>query len=170
MNRNQIVLLVIALLTVPLIWFFIPNTTPGTLRSLAGVTLSNLNGDKFKLSSVFSNKKILLVFWSITCGSCIEEIPFIIREHSKFKEKLTIIGVHPPGFKLKKIQKFVKTFNTSIPYLLVIDDDSKLSLAYGVDILPKVVLIDEKGRELFSHVGYEQTMEKEVEDGISGKL
>ncbi|MBF0408925.1 MAG: TlpA family protein disulfide reductase [Candidatus Riflebacteria bacterium] len=166
MNRNQILLIIILFITVPLIWFFVPESNPGTMRSLEGVTLSNLNGEKFRISSIFANKKTLLVFWSITCGSCIEEIPFIMKLQNQFRDKITVIGVHPAGFPLKKIQKFVRKYTPPITYLIAVDDESRLSQSFEVSVLPKVVLVDERGRQLYSHVGYEESMEKEVEASI----
>lgn len=170
MNRNHLILLVIALLTVPLIFVFIPDSPPGRLDTLQGVSLSSLKGEKFKFSGMFADKKILLVFWSVTCGSCIEEIPFVIRLHEKLKDRLTVIGVHPPGFPLPKIQKFVKRYPQPIPYLLAIDDEMKLTRTYEATILPKTVLLNKKGEVLYSHVGYDESLEAEIEHAITSKL
>ena len=170
MNRNQALLLIIALLTLPLIWLFVPEEKPGSLSSLEGVTLSTITGDKFKLSGIFTGKKILLVFWSITCGTCIEEIPFMIKLHEKLKDRLTIIGVHPQGFPLSKIQKFVRKIPEKIPYFLAVDEQGILMKTYAVTVLPKVILINAKGEELFSHLGYDPSMESEVEHGITSLL
>ncbi len=170
MNRNQAVLLGLVFLTLPLILLFIPDSKPGSLQSLEGVTLSTINGDKFKLSSMFAEKKTLFIFWSITCGTCIEEIPFNIRLHEKLKEKLTIIGVHPAGYALKKIQKFINKQPNPIPYLLAIDDESKLTKTFEVTVLPKTVLVNTKGEVLYSHIGYDQSMEQEIENAIVSKL
>ncbi|RCK80789.1 MAG: hypothetical protein OZSIB_2677 [Candidatus Ozemobacter sibiricus] len=170
MSRNALVLLVIALLTVPLIFLFIPDAPPGRLDTLQGVMLSTVQGEKFKFSGMFTDKKILLVFWSITCSSCIEEIPFIIRLHEKLKDRLTIIGVHPPGFPLTKVQKFIKRYPQPIPYLLAIDDEMKLIRTYEATILPKTVLLNRKGEVLYAHVGYEPGQDDEIERAIREKL
>lgn len=170
MSRHQAILLSIVILTLPLIFLFVPENKPGTLQSLEGVTLSNLGGEKFKVSGIFSEKKTLFVFWSITCGTCIEEIPFIVRLHEKLKDRLTIIGIHPPGYPLQKIQKFVKKFPTPIPYLLAIDDDSKLTRTFEVTVLPKTVLVDKRGQVLYSHIGYDVGLEGEIENAIKSKL
>jgi len=170
MNKNHAVLLFIVLITLPLIYFFVPESKPGTLHSLEGISLSNLNGQKFKLSSLFTDKKTLLVFWSITCGTCIEEIPFIIKLHEKLKTRLTIIGVHPPGYPLAKVQKFIKKYPQPIPYLLAIDDEMQLSKTYEVSVLPKTVLLDKRGGVLYSHIGYDTGLDGEIENAIISKL
>lgn len=170
MNRNHLLLIGMVLLTLPLLWFFVPESKPGTISSFDGVTLSNLNGQKFKLSGMMSGKKLLLVFWSITCGTCIEEIPFISGLHEKLGGKLSVIGVHPPGYPLSKVQKFVRKYPQPIPYMIAIDDGMQLSRAYEVSVLPKMVLLDMRGNVLYSHIGYDTSMEAEIEHAVSSKL
>ncbi|MFZ2958491.1 MAG: TlpA disulfide reductase family protein [Candidatus Ozemobacteraceae bacterium] len=170
MNRNHLILLAIAILTVPLLWLFVPKSEPGSLRSLEGVSLSTVNGEKFKLSSLFAEKPTLLVFWSVTCGSCIEEIPFIIKLHGQLKDRLTIIGVHQAGFPLAKIQKFLKKYPERIPYLLAIDDDQKLTTTFEVGVMPRIILLNRRGEVQFSHLGYAPEMEAEILHEITSKL
>lgn len=170
MNRSQMVLLIIAILTIPLISFFIPDSKPGTLSSLDGVILSNVRGQKFKLTGLFSNKPILLVFWSIRCGSCIEEIPFVINLYKKYTTKVTIIGIHPAGYPLKQIRRFIRRFKQKIPYMIAIDDRMQLCKTYKVNVLPKMVLLNPSGKVLFSHVGFDESKVKDEEREISSKL
>jgi thiol-disulfide isomerase/thioredoxin len=170
MNRNHAILLFIAIITFPLISLFIPDNEPGSFFSLEGVPLSNMNGQKFKLSGMFTDKPTLLVFWSITCASCIEEIPFIARLHEQHKRELTVIGIHPPGYPLKMVQRFMKRYKPPIPYLVAVDDNSTLLQKYKVTVLPKIVLINKHGKVLYEHVGYEADHEKEVKNEILSKL
>jgi thiol-disulfide isomerase/thioredoxin len=170
MNRNHVILLIIALLSFLLINVFIPNSEPGGISSLEGVTLANLSGQKFKLAGQFTERPLLLVFWSVTCGTCIEEIPFLIKLHEELKNRVTIIGIHPPGFPVKKIQKFVKKYPQPIPYLLALDELSSLIKSYSVTVLPRTILIDRHGKILYDHLGYSPEKEKEIENAIKAKL
>jgi cytochrome c biogenesis protein CcmG, thiol:disulfide interchange protein DsbE len=170
MNRNHVFLLVIAVLTIPLIALFIPESKTGTIESLEGVTLSTVDGQKFKLSGIFAEKPLLLVFWSIRCGTCIEEIPFLTRLHQQWRDKLTIIGIHPPGYPIKQIQKFLRQYPEKIPYQLAIDDEQKLLTTYQVSVLPQTVLVNTRGKVLYSHVGYSPEMEGDMEHAIKSHL
>lgn len=170
MNRNHAILLILAILSFLLINFFIPDSQPGSISSLEGVTLANINGQQFRLAGQFTEKPMLLVFWSVTCGTCIEEIPFIIRLHETLQSRMTVIGVHPPGFPLKKIQRFIKKFPQQIPYLVAIDEQSTLIRNYNVSVLPRTLLIDRQGKVLYDHLGYDPAKEKEIEDAISKLL
>lgn len=170
MNRNHAILLLLALLSFPLIYLFIPDSQPGSISSLEGVTLANFSGQKFKLAGQFTEKPILLVFWSVTCGTCIEEIPFLIKLHEELKNKMTIIGIHPPGFPIVKIQRFIKKYPQTIPYMLALDEQSSLIKSYNVTVLPRTLLINRHGNILFDHLGYAPEKEKEIELAIKAKL
>ena len=170
MNRNHAILLFIAILTFPLISLFIPDSEPGTVSSLDGVELSNISGQKFKFSGIFTDKPTMLVFWSVTCATCIEEIPFVARIHNEYKDKVTVIGIHPPGFPLKKIQRFFKRYKPPIPYMVAIDDNSALLQTYQVTVLPRTILINRQGKVLYDHLGFETEKEKEIENEILSKL
>lgn len=170
MNRNQFILLLIAIFSFPLIYLFIPDSQPGSLSSLEGVTLANFSGQKFRLAGQFTEKPLLLVFWSVTCGTCIEEIPFIIRLHEELKNKMTVIGIHPLGYPPAKMQRFVKKYPQQIPYMLAIDEQSTLIRTYNITVLPRTVLVDRQGKVLYDHLGYSPDNEKEIELAIKAKL
>jgi thiol-disulfide isomerase/thioredoxin len=170
MNRNQFILLLIAIFSFPLIYFFIPDSEPGSLSSLEGVTLSNFSGQKFRLAGQFIEKPLLLVFWSITCGTCIEEIPFITRLDAELKNKMTVIGIHPPGYPPARIKRFIKKFPQQIPYMLAVDDNSSLIKSFNVTVLPRTLLVNRQGQVLYDHLGYSPEDEKEIELAIKSHL
>jgi len=170
MNRNHAVLLILAVLSILLIQVFIPDSEPGSISSLEGVMLSNLNGQKFRLAGQFTEKPLLLVFWSVTCGTCIEEIPFIIRLHEALQTRVNIIGIHPPGFPLKKIQRFVKKFPQQIPYMIAVDDMGGMIKSYNVSVLPRTLLLNRQSKVLYDHLGYAPENEKEIENAINAQL
>ena len=170
MNRNHAILLFIAIITIPLISLFIPDSEPGSFASLQGVTSSNFKGQKFKLSGIFSDKPVMLVFWSITCASCIQEIPFVSKIHKELSEKLTVIGIHPPGYPQQKLQIFLKRYKPGIPYLVAVDENSTLLQKYGVTVLPRIILINRQGKKLYDHLGYEPGQEKEIKNAILSQL
>lgn len=171
MNRTQSALLLLVLLTLPLFYLFTPGRDAAPVSTLAGVTMSDFSGGRFRLSTLMTGgKRLLLAFWSITCGDCVAEIPFLIRLHEKFGARLTIIGVHPPSYPQKRIQAFLKRFPQRIPYLLAIDDELQLTRSYEAVVQPKVVLLDERGRVLWAHVGYKEEQDAQMEQEILSHL
>ena len=169
MSHNHSALIIIAIISCFFIYFLIPEEKKDSISSLEGVTLTAVNGQQFRLAGQFTEKPLLLVFWSTTCGSCIEEIPFICKLHEALKDKITIIGVHQyaPNFPIKKIQKFVKKFKPAIPYMIAIDSQETLSKTYKISILPRTLLVDRNGKVVYDHLGYSPDNEKEVTDAIN---
>ena len=169
MSHNHSLLIIIAIISCFFIYFLIPEEKKDSISSLEGVTLTAINGQQFRLAGQFTEKPIMLVFWSTTCGSCIEEIPFISKLHESIKDKITIIGIHQnaPNSPLKKIQKFVKKFKPAIPYMIAIDTQDTLSKNYKITILPRTLLIDRNGKVIYDHLGYSPDQEKEVTDAIN---
>ena len=166
MSQNHSLLIIIAIISCFFIYFFIPEEKKDSISSLEGVTLTAINGQQFRLAGQFTEKPILLVFWSTTCGSCIEEIPFISRLHESLKDKITIIGIHP-NFPIKKINKFIKKYKPAIPYMIAIDSQDTLSKTYKISILPRTLLLDRNGKVVYDHLGYSPDQEKEVTDAIN---
>lgn len=169
MSQNHSALIIIAIISCFFIYFLIPEEQKDSISSLEGVTMTAVNGQQFRLAGQFTEKPLLLVFWSTTCGSCIEEIPFICKLHEALKDKITIIGVHQyaPNFPIKKIQKFVKKFKPAIPYMIAIDSQETLSKTYKISILPRTLLVDRNGKVVYDHLGYSPENEKEVTDAIN---
>ena len=166
MSHNHGMLIIIAVLSCFLLYFFIPEEKKDSISSLEGVTLTAVNGQQFRLAGQFTEKPILLVFWSTTCGSCIEEIPFISKLHDSLKDKITVIGIHP-NFPIKKVQKFIKKYKPEIPYMIAVDTQDTLSKTYNVSILPRTLLVDRSGKVLYDHTGYAPENEKDVTNAIS---
>lgn len=171
MNVKLLVLLLLAGLSFSLVYFLVPETSKTSgLTSLAGVTIANMAGQEFKLASQFTEKPVLFVFWSVTCGTCIEEIPFISALHQELAEQMTIIGVHPAGFPKNRIQTFLRRYKPPIPYALVIDTQGELAKAYDITVLPRIVMVNRHGKVLYDHLGYSNDNEGEVKNAIISKL
>jgi thiol-disulfide isomerase/thioredoxin len=171
LNVKHLVLLLLAGLSFSLVYFFAPETRDtSALTSLAGVTISNMSGQEFKLASQFTEKPVLFVFWSVTCGTCIEEIPFITALYEELADKMTIIGVHPAGFPQNRIQNFLRRYKKNIPYTLVIDSEGELTKAYDITVLPRLVMVNRQGKILYDHLGYTYDNEGEVKNAIVSNL
>lgn len=166
MNQNHTILIFIALFSSMLLYFLIPEEKKDSISTLEGVTLTSITGQQFRLAGQFTEKPILLVFWSTTCGNCIEEIPFICNLYATQKDKINIIGVHQ-NYNLKKIQKFVKKFKPAIKYMLAMDSNYSLTKTYQISALPRTILVDKTGKVLYDHLGYTPENEKELIDAIN---
>jgi len=172
LSRTLTILFVIAILTGSLIFFVRPpeDQKPPSAFFSEGVGLYNLKGDKFVLSGSAVGKPILLVFWSVTCASCIEEIPFISSLSDTLGDKALVVGVHQGGMPVKLIARFLKKNSDKINYSLAFDNDNALFSMCEVSVMPAIKLINPNGDTLYSHVGYAENQNEAIKNEIISKL
>ncbi|WP_144487322.1 thioredoxin-dependent thiol peroxidase [Bacillus pumilus] len=98
------------------------------------IELTSDNGEKVKLSD-FKGKHIVLYFYpkDMTPGCTTEACDFRDRHQSFAELDAVIIGVSPDS--QDKHQKFKEKHD--LPFLLLVDDEQKLSEAFGVWKLKK---------------------------------
>ncbi|AOC57401.1 MULTISPECIES: thioredoxin-dependent thiol peroxidase [Bacillus] len=98
------------------------------------IELTGDNGEKVKLSG-FKGKHIVLYFYpkDMTPGCTTEACDFRDRHQSFAELDAVIIGVSPDS--QDKHQKFKEKHD--LPFLLLVDDEQKLSEAFGVWKLKK---------------------------------
>ncbi|EDW19940.1 thioredoxin-dependent thiol peroxidase [Bacillus pumilus] len=98
------------------------------------IELTGDNGEKVKLSD-FKGKHIVLYFYpkDMTPGCTTEACDFRDRHQSFAELDAVIIGVSPDS--QDKHQKFKEKHD--LPFLLLVDDEQKLSEAFGVWKLKK---------------------------------
>ncbi|OLP64195.1 putative peroxiredoxin bcp [Bacillus pumilus] len=103
-------------------------------QQVPDIELTGDNGEKIKLSD-FKGKHIVLYFYpkDMTPGCTTEACDFRDRHQSFAELDAVIIGVSPDS--QDKHQKFKEKHD--LPFLLLVDDEQKLSEAFGVWKLKK---------------------------------
>ena len=103
-------------------------------QQVPDIELTGDKGEKVKLSD-FKGKHIVLYFYpkDMTPGCTTEACDFRDRHQSFAELDAVIIGVSPDG--QDKHQKFKEKHD--LPFLLLVDDEQKLSEAFGVWKLKK---------------------------------
>ncbi|MCY7711065.1 thioredoxin-dependent thiol peroxidase [Bacillus safensis] len=98
-------------------------------QQVPDIELTGDNGEKVKLSD-FKGKHIVLYFYpkDMTPGCTTEACDFRDRHQSFAELDAVIIGVSPDS--QDKHQKFKEKHD--LPFLLLVDDEQKLSEAFGV--------------------------------------
>lgn len=117
----------------------IPNVmSPWDATSTAGQTLSSSN---------FAGKVLLIDFWETTCGTCVDELPYLISLHNRLAPQgFSIIGLatdHDPAL----VTTFLSEWNVSYPMGLH-NTMTETALAGTVGTLanPTKFLVDRDGR------------------------
>lgn len=130
--------------------------------------LKNLEGNDFKLSSLYGKGKYtLLDFWGSWCIWCIRGLPEMKRVYESYKDKVEFLGIDCREDEDKwraGVEKY------EIPWLHVYNPDGDDSVAkkYGVKGYPWKVLLDDSGKIVKIVMGEDPEFYTYM-DGLFGK-
>ncbi len=130
-------------------------------------TAPDLEGNKITLSSFKGKSVVMLNFWGIRCGSCIEEMPYLEDMYKRLKDKgVTFLGVDTDGVNGDIIRGALKDLNMKISYPLLTDLDFTITDMYTNFLVPLTIIIDKQGTIRYIHTGFEKGREKEYEEAL----
>ena len=137
------------------------------------VNLKDINKKKIKLIDVCKDNYVLFNFWNMACEPCKKEMKFLNEFHKKYNEfgfKVVSINMDSPR-SMSKVKKYVK----SSKYAFEVLQDPRMNLfkKMGGSIMPFVVIVDNQGKIVNKHIGYnlgdEISLEEEIKLLISYK-
>jgi peroxiredoxin len=105
--------------------------------------LSDLNGQKFRLSDYKGKNPVLLIFSTTWCSFCRAEIPHFKSIYTSYaKLGLEVVNVDIQESK-DKVASFAS--KNELPYRTVLDESGTVSSIFEVRGVPTLVLIDKNG-------------------------
>jgi peroxiredoxin len=123
----------------------------------ADFTLESPAGQSVSLGTFAGQKPVLLVFWATWCPHCNEAVPEINDIQSRLSDRLQILAIDfmESG---EKVKAFMKAKNVSYPVLL--DRNGKVARQYRVLGIPTYVVLDKKGKIVYSGNDRPPSLEK----------
>lgn len=159
-----------------------PRKTEGAAVPLAAIgadpvmfKLNRLGGEPVELAALLNNKAVVLVFWSLFCGPCQEELPLVDQVYKKYADKdLAVFAVNLDGEKRSKaVEKYMEKqgFTFSVLWEIIDGVSYKTADAYGVAGTPTLIVIGKNGKVSFTHVGKTEAadLEKAVQEALAAK-
>jgi len=134
------------------------------------IELLDINGNTVNIDAIKGEKFTVLDFWATWCRPCINSIPELVKLSDKFQEKgVQFIGINADSPRNRsKVKPFASSIGINYPVLL--DFDQQLQSDFFIDGFPTLLVLDGKGKVLFTHVGFIQGDEKTIEDAINNLL
>ena len=112
----------------------------------------------------FKGKLVLLDFWEVWCGPCMESMPKVQQFYEKYKSKgLEVYGVVHEKEHLDVARQLVQKRKISFPMLLG-DEQSKRK--YSIDGVPLYVLINREGKIVMVSQGFSPLLEEEIQKNL----
>lgn len=120
-------------------------------------SLNSLDGKEFSLSAALQKGRVLLAFFKIGCPVCQFTFPFLERLYQRYKSPdVTIVGISQNG--PEKTAAFNKEYGVTFPILLDLESKGYIvSNAYGLTMVPTLILVDTDGSVLVSSMGFVKT-------------
>jgi len=114
-----------------------------------------VSGDKLNLSDL-RGKYVLLDFWFIGCGACLQSIPSLNTLQSKYKHNdLEVIGVNCYSNNEDKIEAYCT--NRGMHYRNVWKG-KRITDEYRIEAAPIFYLIDKEGKIAYTQIGHNEKL------------
>lgn len=131
--------------------------------SAPAFVLSSFSGSEVSSASLVG-KPVLLDFWEVWCGPCIESMPKVEQLYNTYKDKgLQVFGVINDLKQLEPAKQFTEKRGWRFPMLV---GNEQLVKNYKVNGVPQYVLIDKEGKISFISVGYSSELEAAVKSSL----
>ena len=133
-------------------------------------TVLDVEGHPFRLSEEASRKPVLLLFWSVFCDPCRAELATLQKAHDKYAGRdLTVVAVAVDGGPLRNtVGGFAR--QEGYTFKVLVDElDAKevwkVADAYGVAVLPTLLLLEKGGKVSLRKGG--KVRDDELEKAVS---
>ena len=130
-------------------------------------TVEMLDGSKVTLSAL-QGKPTLLIFWATWCPPCRLELSKL-QEHiiDRYGDKINVLPISR-GEERAKVEEYISKMGYT--FAVGLDSDQSIYRKYATNYIPRCFVIDAKGKVLYSGVGYDEAIAKEVEQNIEKAL
>lgn len=130
-------------------------------------TTMDLDGNQVTLSSFQGKNVVLLNFWGLRCGACIEEMPHLNAILKNFGSKgLVALAVDTDGVDAAIVKSTMEEIGLVIDSTILLDQEFTVTDTYTNFLVPLTLVIDKEGIVQYIHTGYEKGVEAEYEKAV----
>jgi thiol-disulfide isomerase/thioredoxin len=153
-NKNQIFFLLIVFLST-------------SLLAITDFSLKKIDGSTYKLSESIGKRVIIIDFWATWCKPCKKLLKRLQKIDKKYKNKVKIIAISIDSTSaLSKVESYIKGRKISFDVLL--DTERKVAnLLNPSGNVPFTLIINKKGKLVYTHagfmIGFEKILEKKLD-------
>jgi len=106
--------------------------------------LTDLKGDRFRLSEWRGKNPVLIIFSTTWCSFCKSEIPHFKKIYETYTQQgLVVVNIDIQESR-EKVAKFAAEHQ--LPYRVLLDGDGTVAGIYDIRGVPAMVLVDQQGK------------------------
>lgn len=113
-------------------------------------------GRGFTLAEAIKEKPVLLVFWSLFCGTCRDELPILEQEKPKYVDQVQFVTVNlDEAPRAKTVKGFAKQQGFTFRMLLnkIEGREFLIDQTFKVKATPALYLVNRDGTIAYGHYG-----------------
>jgi len=115
-------------------------------------TLPMLTGGDFDLSAE-KGHVVVLDFWATWCGPCVRSLPGLVKLVDAFPaEKVRLFGINQ-GEAPEQVKHFLEAHGLRLR--VAMDADQGIGRKYGVDAIPRTIIVGPDGKVAWDQTGYD---------------
>jgi thiol-disulfide isomerase/thioredoxin len=125
-------------------------------------------GDNVLISEL-RGKVVVVTFWASWCGYCRKELPVLAGlQDAAGKERLEVVAVnyHDDHDVYRELARKLKDVQLTLTY----DGSGRIGDAYGVKVLPYLLIIGKDGKVAFQDTGYDEASLQVIVDAVNKEL
>ena len=150
-------------------------TVQSVFAQLPQVTLKTMDGKAVRVDTLSNGGKPFIIdFFATWCKPCNRELDAISEGYADWQEetgvKIFAVSIDQ-GQNINKVKPLVD--NHGWEYDVLLDPNGDLKRAFGIQMIPYVLIVDGQGNIVYRHAGYTDGEETEliekVKEVMSGK-
>jgi cytochrome c biogenesis protein CcmG/thiol:disulfide interchange protein DsbE len=145
------------------IFFFLFSTLCYSQEKLPNIQIRDIYNNSYDLSKISNGKPIIISFWSTWCAPCKRELNTIAEVYQDWIEE-TGVELYAVSIDDQRTVDRVKPYvlASNWEYKVLLDTNSELKRAIGVNSVPFTLLIDCDGIIVYKHNNYNPGDEDEL--------
>lgn len=132
------------------------------------VTLTDIDGNKVSTDTLSApGRPVIVSFFATWCKPCMRELSAIAEVYDEWQADtgVELIAISIDEAQTSQRVKPLVDAN-GWPYRVLLDPSGELKRALGIQLIPFVMILDEKGQIVYKHNGYTDGAENELLDKL----
>lgn len=148
--------------------FFVLVAVSAAKAQLPHMELNDIDGNKVQIDTIGTHgQPVIIDFFATWCKPCNRELSAISEVYKEWQEEtgMRLVAVSiDQAQNIHKVKPLVD--ENGWEYEVLLDPNSDLKRAFGIQMIPYVLIIDGNGKIIYRHSGYTDGAEDELIETI----